>query len=83
MSIQTREYIIKNAEQEFLNELETKLWKAAGRELGDDILEKITVEITEKLRKSTTFGWQVKESVRAELRILIRRTLQRWNSCRC
>jgi type I restriction enzyme, R subunit len=52
--------------------------KSAVRELGDEILKKITVEITEKLRKSTTVDWQVRDSVRARLRILVRRTLQRY-----
>ena len=48
------------------------------RELGDEILKKIAVEITEKLRKSTTVDWQVRESVRAKLRILVRRTLRKY-----
>ena len=52
--------------------------ESAVRELGDDTLKKIAVEITEKLRKSTTVDWQVRESVRARLRILVRRTLQRY-----
>jgi type I restriction enzyme R subunit len=52
--------------------------ESAVRELGDDTLRKIAVEITEKLRSSTTVDWQVRESVRARLRILVRRTLQRW-----
>nr|WP_246389883.1 type I restriction enzyme endonuclease domain-containing protein [Halomonas cerina] len=38
----------------------------------------IPVEVTDKLRKSTTVDWQVRESVRARLRILVRRTLQRY-----
>ena len=52
--------------------------ESAVRELGDDILKKLAVEVTEKLRKSTTVDWQVRESVRARLRILVRRTLQRY-----
>tara|TARA_R110002124_G_scaffold45866_5_gene138259 strand:- start:971 stop:4129 length:3159 start_codon:yes stop_codon:yes gene_type:complete len=52
--------------------------ESAVRELGDEILKKIAVEITDKLRKSTTVDWQVRESVRAKLRILVRRTLQRY-----
>jgi len=52
--------------------------ESAVRELGDDTLKKIAIEITEKLRASTTVDWQVRESVRAKLRILVRRTLQRW-----
>lgn len=52
--------------------------ESAFRELGDEILKKIAVEITDKLRKSTTIDWQVRESVRSRLRILVRRTLQRY-----
>ena len=52
--------------------------ESAVRELGDEILKKIAVEITEKLRNSTTVDWQVRESVRAKLRILVRRTLKKW-----
>ena len=52
--------------------------ESALRELSDDILKKIAVELTEKLRASTTVDWQVRESVRAKLRILVRRTLQKY-----
>ncbi|POB87000.1 type I restriction endonuclease subunit R [Vibrio vulnificus] len=52
--------------------------ESAVRELGDELLKKIAVEITDKLRKSTTVDWQVRDSVRARLKILVRRTLQRW-----
>ena len=52
--------------------------ESAVRELGDEILKKIAVEITEKLRASTSVDWQVRESVRAKLRNLVRRTLRKW-----
>jgi type I restriction enzyme R subunit len=52
--------------------------ESAVRELGDEILKKIAVEITKKLRNSTTVDWQKRESVRAKLRILVRRTLRRY-----
>lgn len=52
--------------------------ESAVRELGDEVLKKIAIEITEKLRASTTVDWQVRESVRARLRILVRRCLQKW-----
>lgn len=52
--------------------------ESAVRELGDATLKKIAVEITEKLRQSTTVDWQKRESVRSRLRILVRRTLQKW-----
>ncbi|KAA0876456.1 type I restriction endonuclease subunit R [Nitrincola tapanii] len=52
--------------------------ESAVRELGDEILKTIAIELTQKLRASTTVDWQVRESVRARLRILVRRTLQRF-----
>ncbi len=52
--------------------------ESAVRKLGDDILKKIAVKITENLKKSTTVDWQVRDSVRARLKILVRRTLRRW-----
>lgn len=52
--------------------------ESAVRDLGDEVLKQIAIEITEKLRASTTVDWQVRESVRARLRILVRRCLQKW-----
>lgn len=52
--------------------------ESAVRELGDETLKKIATELTEKLRASSTIDWQVRESVRARMRILVRRCLQRW-----
>ncbi len=52
--------------------------ESAVREMGDEILKKIAIEITQKLQRSTTVDWQVRESVRARLRILVRRTLQKY-----
>lgn len=52
--------------------------ESAVRELGDETLKKIAREITEKLRNSTTVDWQVRDSVRAKLRILVRLTLQKY-----
>lgn len=52
--------------------------ESAVRELGDDILKKLAIEVTAQLRKSTTVDWQVRESVRARLRILVRQTLRKY-----
>ena len=41
-------------------------------------MHEIAIEITQKLQRSTTVDWQVRESVRARLRILVRRTLQKY-----
>lgn len=52
--------------------------ESAVREMKDDTLKNLARELTEKLRKSTTVDWQVRESVRARLRILVRRLLQKY-----
>jgi len=52
--------------------------ESAVRELGDEILKKIAQELTEKLRKSTTVDWQVRDSVRAKLRNMVRIILRRY-----
>ena len=48
------------------------------KELGDANLKQIAIELTEKLRKSTTVDWQHRDSVRAKLRNLIRRLLRKY-----
>ena len=51
----------------------------SARELmGDEVLSKLAKEITDTLRKSMTIDWQYKEGVRARMRILVKRALQRY-----
>ncbi len=52
--------------------------ESAVLELGDEILKKIALELTEKLRNSTTVDWWKRDSVRARLRNLVRVTLRRY-----
>ena len=52
--------------------------ESAVKELGDDQLRGLAIEITQKLRQSTTVDWQKRDSVRARLRNLVRRALRRW-----
>jgi type I restriction enzyme R subunit len=52
--------------------------ESAVRELGDNNLRDLAKYVTEQLRKSTTVDWQVRDSVRAKLRNLVRRALKRW-----
>ncbi len=52
--------------------------ESAVRELGDSNLRELAKYITGQLRKSTTVDWQVRDSVRAKLRNLVRRALRRW-----
>lgn len=75
---------VQRGEHLGLNESELAFYDAladnesAVRALGDDILKKIALELTEKLRHSTTVDWQKRESVRARLRNLVRITLRRY-----
>ena len=46
--------------------------------MGDATLKKLATELTEKLRSSTTVDWQVRDSVRASMRLLIRRLLRKY-----
>jgi len=52
--------------------------ESAIRELHDDTLKKIAVELTEKLRKSVTIDWRNKESVKATIRREVKRVLRRY-----
>lgn len=52
--------------------------ESAVRELGDDTLKKIAQELTESLRKNITVDWSKRESIRAKLRILVKRILRKY-----
>lgn len=52
--------------------------EASVRELGDETLKKIAVELTENLRRSTTVDWAVRETVRARLRLMVKRILRKY-----
>ena len=48
------------------------------RTMGDATLKKLATELTEKVRSSTTVDWQVRDAVRAKMRILIRQLLRKY-----
>lgn len=55
----------------------------AENNTGDDALtnediKTIAVELTQKLRESTTVDWQVRDSVRAKIRNMVRRLLRKY-----
>lgn len=52
--------------------------ESAVRELGDNNLRELAKHVTAQLRQSTTVDWQVRDSVRAKLRNLVRRALRKW-----
>ena len=46
--------------------------------LGDETLRVIATELVITVRKNTTIDWTVKESVKARLRVLVRRALRKY-----
>ena len=47
--------------------------------LGDKILREIAIEITEKIRKNVTIDWTLRESVQAKLRVIVKKTLRKYD----
>jgi type I restriction enzyme R subunit len=52
--------------------------ESAVRELSDDILKKIAQELTDSLRRNLTVDWAERESVRAKLRLMVKRILRKY-----
>lgn len=52
--------------------------ESALRELSDETLKKIAHELTENLRNNLTVDWSERESVRARLRIMVKRILRKY-----
>jgi type I restriction enzyme R subunit len=52
--------------------------ESAVRELTDETLKKIAHELTENLRKNVTVDWSQRESVRASLRLMVKRILRKY-----
>ena len=52
--------------------------ESAVRELQDETLKKIAQELTQSLRKNITVDWSERESVRAKLRLMVRRVLKKY-----
>ncbi|MCY4643564.1 MAG: type I restriction endonuclease subunit R [Bacteriovoracales bacterium] len=67
-----------------LNDDETAFYDAlsdnesAVRELGDEVLKTIALELTKQLRNTVTIDWAERESVRAGIRIKIKRLLRKY-----
>jgi len=52
--------------------------ESAVRELQDETLKKIAQELTQNLRENLTVDWSERESVRAKLRLMVRRILRKY-----
>ncbi len=51
---------------------------SAVKVLGDETLKTIAREIADKVRKNTTIDWMIRESARAKLMVLVKRTLTKY-----
>jgi type I restriction enzyme, R subunit len=60
----------------FYNALETN--DSAVAVLGDETLKHIAHEIAEKVRANATIDWTIRESARAKLMVLVKRTLTKY-----
>lgn len=67
---------LNNDEVAFYNALEVN--DSAVQVLGDDTLKEIAREIADKVRANATIDWTIRESARAKLMVLVRRTLNKW-----
>jgi len=47
--------------------------------LGDEVLKKIAHELVDQIRKNATIDWTVKESVKAKMRVMVKRILTKYN----
>ena len=52
--------------------------ESAVKELTDETLKKIVHELTENLRQNLTVDWSERESVRAKLRLMVKRILRKY-----
>ena len=60
----------------FYDALETN--DSAVKVLGDDTLRTIARELVKTVRANVTIDWTVRENVRAQLRVLVKRTLRKY-----
>jgi type I restriction enzyme R subunit len=52
--------------------------ESAKEVLGDDTLREIATELVEKVKRNASIDWTIRESVRARLRVLVKRTLRQY-----
>ncbi len=60
----------------FYDALETN--DSAVKVLGDETLRTIARELVESVRRNVSIDWTIKESVRAKLRVMVRRILRKY-----
>lgn len=74
----------KKGEELGLNESEVAFYDALANNesaveiLGDDTLKQIARELADRIRRSATIDWTLKETVRAKMRAMVRRLLRKY-----
>lgn len=69
---------LKLTKDEFAFYTALEINDSAVKILGDEILKSIAREIANKVRKNATIDWTMKESARAKLMVIVRRTLNKY-----
>jgi type I restriction enzyme R subunit len=69
---------LKLTKDEFAFYTALEINDSAVKILGDETLKKIAREIADKVRKNATIDWTMKESARAKLMVIVRRTLNKY-----
>ena len=67
---------LSTEEVAFYDALETN--DSAVKVLGDETLKTIAREIADKIKKNATIDWTIRESARAKLMVLVKRTLTKY-----
>jgi type I restriction enzyme R subunit len=67
---------LNDDEMAFYDALETN--DSAVRVLGDETLRTIARELVETVRKNVTIDWTMRENVRAQLRVMVKRILRKY-----
>ena len=66
---------LSEEELAFYDALETN--DSAVKVLGDEVLRAIARELVQTVRNNVTIDWTLRESVRAQLRVLVKRILRK------
>ncbi len=69
---------LKLTKDEFAFYTALEINDSAVKILGDETLKNIAREIANKVRKNATIDWTMKESARAKLMVIVRRTLNKY-----
>ena len=69
---------LKLSKEEFAFYTALEVNDSAVRVLGDETLKTIAREIADKVRTNATIDWTLKESARAKLMVIVKRTLNKY-----